>query len=240
MKLLISPFSIEEAKIAIKGAVDIIDVKNPNEGSLGANFPWVINHIRRLVHENGHQEISATIGDIPNLPGTASLAALGAANCNVDYIKVGLKGPQTQEDAITLMKMVSRAVKDYKDSIKVVAAGYADFERFQTLSPLMLPKIARLTDTDVVMIDTGIKDGRSLFDFLSRAELQGFLDHAREVGIQTALAGSLKPSHIPSLRELNPSIIGIRGAVCEGYDRLKGKMQLSKINEFKTKIKSNC
>ena len=46
MLLLISPINREEALESIKGGADIVDVKNPKEGSLGANFPWVIKEIR--------------------------------------------------------------------------------------------------------------------------------------------------------------------------------------------------
>ena len=46
MKLLVSPKDIEEAKAVIRGNADFIDVKNPKEGSLGANFPWVIRAIK--------------------------------------------------------------------------------------------------------------------------------------------------------------------------------------------------
>ena len=46
MQLLVSPSSISEAHCSI--AADIIDVKKPSEGSLGANFPWVIREIKTL------------------------------------------------------------------------------------------------------------------------------------------------------------------------------------------------
>ena len=38
MKVLISPKDEFEATEAVNGGADIIDVKNPIEGSLGANF----------------------------------------------------------------------------------------------------------------------------------------------------------------------------------------------------------
>ena len=38
MLLLISPINREEALESIEGGSDIVDVKNPKEGSLGANF----------------------------------------------------------------------------------------------------------------------------------------------------------------------------------------------------------
>ena len=82
MKLLISPKNAEEAKEAVTGGADIVDVKNPLEGSLGANFPWIIREIKEIIPEG--VEISATIGDFPPLPGTASLAALGMCTLGVD------------------------------------------------------------------------------------------------------------------------------------------------------------
>jgi uncharacterized protein (UPF0264 family) len=38
----------QEAKAAIAGGADIIDAKNPKEGPLGANFPWIIKSIRAI------------------------------------------------------------------------------------------------------------------------------------------------------------------------------------------------
>jgi uncharacterized protein (UPF0264 family) len=52
MKVLISPKDEFEAKAAVDGGADIIDVKNPDEGSLGANFPWVIRQVRNLVPQS--------------------------------------------------------------------------------------------------------------------------------------------------------------------------------------------
>ena len=52
------------------------------------------------------------MGDVPNLPGAMSLAALGAATTGVNYIKAGLYGLKTKEEAVYLMQSVTRAVKD--------------------------------------------------------------------------------------------------------------------------------
>ena len=77
MLLLISPINHDEAIESIEGGADIVDVKNPKEGSLGANFPWVIKDIRELTPDD--MLVSATLGDVPYKPGTVSLAAMGAA-----------------------------------------------------------------------------------------------------------------------------------------------------------------
>ncbi|MHA1378033.1 MAG: (5-formylfuran-3-yl)methyl phosphate synthase [Candidatus Helarchaeota archaeon] len=237
MKLLVSPTDIKEAQTSIAGGADIIDVKNPLEGSLGANFPWVISSIQKLVRDHNNLEISATLGDFPNLPGTASLAALGLASCNVDYIKVGLKGPKNKKDAIYFMKQLCKAVYDFNDKIKVVVAGYADFERFGTIDPMIIPEIAIESKADVAMVDTGIKDGKNLFDFMTREQLKKFIEIGRNNGIVIALAGSLKKNHIPELKEIGPDIIGLRGAACEGSDRLNGKIQIDLVKELKSLLK---
>ena len=91
----------KEAFEAIAGGADIIDVKNPQEGSLGANFPWVIKRIREITPKN--IQVSCTLGEVPNLPGSISLAALGAASLGVDYIKVGLYGFKTAQEAVCLL-----------------------------------------------------------------------------------------------------------------------------------------
>lgn len=215
MKVLVSPMSLAEAVEAIEGGADIIDVKNPAEGSLGANFPWVIAEVAELAKKHG-KEISATTGDMPFKPGTASLAALGAAVAGADYIKVGLYGVKNAEEAYEMMSAVVRAVKDYDSSKKVVAAGYGDFYRISSVSPLDLPAVVSKAGADIVMVDTAIKDGSSLFDHMKIEDVRKFVTLAKENGLMVALAGNIGWGHIEMLKELSPDIIGVRSIVCEG------------------------
>jgi uncharacterized protein (UPF0264 family) len=213
MKLLVSPINVEEAKICRIGGADIIDVKNPKEGSLGANFPWMISAVKKA---SGSVPVSATIGDFNYKPGTASLAALGAAVAGAEYIKVGLYDIQTNEQALDMMVNIVRSVKDFDKNKKVVAAGYSDYLRINSISPFELPSIGAKTGVDVVMMDTGIKDGRSTFEFLTEQELTEFVKSARSYGLQTAIAGTIKFEDIPSLKRISPDIIGVRACVCGG------------------------
>jgi uncharacterized protein (UPF0264 family) len=235
VKLLVSPKDEQEALEAVAGGADIIDVKNPAEGSLGANFPWIIKRIRKLVPRN--IEVSATIGDMPNLPGTASLAALGAAVSGVNYVKVGLLGPRTFDDAVSLMRSVVRTVKEFKTKIKVVVAAYADWERAGTIDPLLVPDIAWKSGSQVAMIDTKVKDGKRLFDFLSLDNLSIFVERSHGMGILSALAGSLKKDDIPVLAKLNVDVIGVRRAAVEGIDRVSGQISRRKVRELADVIK---
>lgn len=214
MKLLVSPINREEAIIVSNGGADIVDVKNPKEGSLGANFPWVIQDVKEAV--NGKHPISVAIGDFDYKPGTASFAALGAAVSGADYIKIGLFNIQTEEQALELLTAVTKAVKDFDPEKKVVAAGYSDYERINSISPMLLPPIAAKAGLDVVMVDTGVKDGKSTFEFMSEEELKKFIELTHENGLENAIAGSLKFEDLPLLKKIGPDIIGVRGMVCGG------------------------
>ncbi|NOY10911.1 MAG: (5-formylfuran-3-yl)methyl phosphate synthase [Archaeoglobi archaeon] len=214
MKVLVSPMSIEEAVESLKGGADIIDVKNPAEGSLGANFPWVIRQVKELVEKEG-KLLSATVGDLDFKPGTASLAALGAAYAGADYIKVGLYGVKTAEQVYEMMSKVVRAVKDFNPSAMVVAAAYADHSRVGAVSPLEIAEPAYRAGCDGIMVDTAIKDGKNLFEFMDAEALEKFISSAHERGMFCALAGSLSWNHMDILKSLEPDIIGVRTMVCE-------------------------
>jgi uncharacterized protein (UPF0264 family) len=235
LKLLISPKNETEAAEAIAGGADIIDVKNPMEGPLGANFPWIIKRIRQITPEN--IEVSCTLGEVPNLPGSMSLAALGAATTGVNYIKAGLYGLKTLEEAAYLMCNVTKAAKDYNPSIKVVISGYADAERISTVDPLLVPKIAHEAQADVAMIDTAIKDGKNLFTFLKKPQLRRFVDTAHSYGLKTALAGSLQKKDLPVIYALGADVAGLRGAACSLGDRVNGQITRENVRELVEVVK---
>lgn len=222
MKLLVSPINVEEARIACAGGADIIDVKNPREGSLGANFPWVIQSVKSAVTK----PVSATIGDFNHKPGTASLAALGAAVAGAEYIKVGLFDVQSTEQAWEMAENITKAVKRYDPGRKVVISGYSDYMRIHSISPFELPQIAGDAGADVVMMDTGIKDGRSTFEFLGIDELREFVNLAHQQGLEAALAGTLKFEDLDALKSIAPDIIGVRGCVCGGNRNASIKAEL--------------
>jgi len=209
MQLLVSPSSLEEAERAL--AADIIDVKRPAEGSLGANFPWVI----RAISEMTDKPVSAAIGDFDNRPGGAALTALGAAAAGADYIKCGLM-VAGEDEAAGLIEAVVRAVKDDYPEKKVVIAAYSDFERLGTVSPFAVVPLAARAGADLVMVDTGKKDGRSTFEFMDEQTLTRFVALGHEAGLGVALAGSLVFDDLPALRRIAPEIIGVRGMVCGG------------------------
>ncbi|WXG42413.1 MAG: (5-formylfuran-3-yl)methyl phosphate synthase [Candidatus Freyarchaeum deiterrae] len=229
MKLLISPKDEEEALEAIAGKADIIDVKNPSEGSLGANFPSIIRRIREITPIE--LEVSAAIGDFPNKPGTASLAALGAAVSGANYVKVGLHGVNIYQDALYFAKQVVRSVKDYNPNIKVVIAGYADAHKINAIDPSLIPQITSEAGADVAMVDTAIKDGEGLLDLWSWDTVENFVKEAHDKNVLVALAGSIKKVELPLIRDFGADVVGIRGAACEKSNR-QGKIVRGRVQEL--------
>ncbi len=218
MKVLISPVDSSEAVVAWECGTDIIDIKNIHEGSLGASFPWIISDVIRRVNDPT-VVFSATLGDLPHKPGTASLAALGAVSSGVKYVKAGLHGSKDVAEGTALMSGVVRACKDHSPDVTVVTAGYADYRRIGGLAPLQLVEIAAASKSDMVMVDTFIKDGKGLMDALSEQELAEFVQAAHAKGLKVALAGSVRAEHLEVLRRVGADVVGVRGAVCSGYDR---------------------
>ena len=86
--LLASVTDCTEAEQALRGGADLIDLKDPDRGALGA---LTLEQIAAIVGQvAGRRPVSATIGDLPPDPVlTADLIRCTAAT-GVDYVKVGL------------------------------------------------------------------------------------------------------------------------------------------------------
>lgn len=234
MLLLISPINTEEALEAIEGGADIVDVKNPKEGSLGASFPWIIKGVREMTPKD--MLVSATLGDVPYKPGTVSLAAMGALVSGADYIKVGLYGTSNYYEALEVMENVVRTVRENSSDAVVVASGYADAHRVGAINPMEIPKVAAEAGADLAMVDTAVKDGKTLFDFMDMDDLQKFVNEIHDYGLKSALAGSVKKDQLKPLYDINCDVVGVRGAACLGGDRNTGKIHRSAVAELKEMI----
>ncbi len=228
LKLLVSVVDGHEAREAAAAGADIVDVKNPAEGSLGASSPAVIADVRAAVP--AELPVSAAIGDMPNLPGTAALAALGAARSGATFVKVGLWGASTEAEAVALL----RAVRDGAPGAVVVAAAYADARRVahEPLAPELLPGVARAAGVAVCLLDTAVKDGQGLLDWLSPDALTALVGEAHALGLEVALAGALRAEDLPVVRATGADIAGVRSAAC-GYGRRSGPLDAARVRALR-------
>jgi uncharacterized protein (UPF0264 family) len=213
MRLLVSVISAVEARRALDGGADIIDVKDPREGALGAPAPRVLSEVVREV--GAAAPVSVALGDLPDLPQTAALAARGASLSGATYVKVGLRGVRELDRAVALMRAVADAVGSQS---AVIAAAYADADALDppALAPGRLPELVDRAGIAGALVDTFVKDGRGLYGWLSEPELADLIARTHEAGASFAVAGQLTLSQ---LRRVAADVVGVRSAVCRGGDR---------------------
>lgn len=202
---LASVTNVGEARIALEAGVDIVDLKNPVQGALGA-LPIVT--IEEIVHfVDGRVPVSATVGDLPMQPTILCDAIAATAATGVDIVKIGFFGKTGHAECARSLALISRREK-------IVAVMFADQMPDFTLLPL-------LADSGFygVMLDTADKTAGGLRSWLSEADLQGFVSAARTYGLLTGLAGSLRKADIPLLASLGADYLGFRGALCSDDER---------------------
>lgn len=226
MRLLISVVNVQEAEEAVQGGAEIIDIKSPGEGSLRAQAPGKIREIVSAVPPG--VETSATIGDVPNLPGVAALAAAEAAQCGVHYVKVGLFQVRRATDAMKLLAEVRLSVRACNPTARVIACTYADTIAGSCILPAELPGVAAAAQVDGCMVDTSRKDGTSLRSWIGSGELQSFIFACRQASLLSVLAGSLQGVDFEWVRGLAPDIVGVRSAACTG-DRITGRVSRDRV-----------
>ena len=213
MKLLVSVVSSDEARAAAAAGADIIDVKDPREGALGAPSTRTLEQIVAVL--GAAAPVSVALGDLPDLPHPAALAARGAAACGADYVKVGLRGTHDLDRAIAVVTAVCEAVPA---TTAVIAASYADGPAASppALDPGLLPELVRRTGIAGALVDTLVKDGRGLYASLSPEAVTQLAQRTRAAGGSFGVAGQLRSGE---LCRVPADIVGVRSAVCRGGDR---------------------
>jgi dihydroneopterin aldolase len=207
-RLLASVRDAAEARTALAAGADIIDLKDPASGALGALPRPLIATLVRAV--GGRRPVSATVGDLPPDPGVLREAVAATAAAGVDFVKVGFFSARRLDACV---EAVARAAA----GTPLVAVLFAD--RSPPLGAL--PRFAA-GGLAGVMIDTADKGGGRLLDHAGLGTLCRFVDDARAWGLICGLAGSLRVEDIPVLAPLAPDYLGFRGALCRASQRGQG------------------
>jgi len=207
-RLLVSVRNVIEADAALRGGADIIDIKEPDAGSLGKADNRIISQIISQV--NAQRPVSAAMGELyQNSQIPDDFASL-------TWLKVGLS---KQRDNAWQDKLAT-FYADPKQ--QAVAVAYADHQR--AFAPCVDEVLQWAIDfsAPVFLIDTFIKDGKTLLDHVSVTQLSQLIRRAQSQNIAIALAGSLCGDVLTQVIELKPDIIAVRGAVCVNHDRSAG------------------
>ena len=231
MILMVSVQDLYEAKQALKGGADIVDVKNLQEALVGSAHPHIVKQIREEVPSAHHASI--TLGVVPDQIGTVAMAVYAAGSLDATSVKVGFM-VREYEVALETLLMSKKALEGTQT--KLIGSLFADNSLHEGgLDPNMMVELAKEGQCDGFLIDTLVKDGRNLFDFIPEGRLKEMVLEGKELGMSTALSGHLKMSDIDELARVNPDIVGVRGAVCQKGDR-DSRVHWESVAEFKSEL----
>ncbi|HTP83718.1 MAG TPA: (5-formylfuran-3-yl)methyl phosphate synthase [Alphaproteobacteria bacterium] len=201
-KLLASIRSTFEARQAIAGGADIIDLKEPAKGALGRLPDATICEVLEAVDRR--RPTSATIGDMELSPPRVLDAVRRMSATGVDIVKFGMFGGDAP-GTLAALAAVARS------GVRLVAVLFAD--RHPDFDLIELCADAGLYG---IMLDTADKRGGSLTAHVSWAGLARFVRQGRSRGLLTGLAGSLSAEDVPDLLTLSPDYLGFRSALATG------------------------
>src|SRR3970282_2865910 len=153
-KFLASVSNPLEAATILAAGADIIDIKDPLKGALGAVVPVLVTDIVKRV--SGRVMTSATIGDLPMKAACISGAVENMTTNGVEIIKVGVFADSVPADILRLIKKYTAR------DCRVVLVFFAD------LKP-QLEDFSVLAEAGVygVMWDMGAKNNGFLREMIS-------------------------------------------------------------------------
>lgn len=241
-KLLVSVRDVEEARIALESGVDLIDLKEPSRGALGAVDLQTARDV--VAQRDGYQAsrnatpLSMAIGELSDYitgdemladdtPADSDAAAAYPAfeiPTGIRYYKVGLAGCARRNNWREQLKhLVRRTIR----RSGFVAVAYADHEAVAAPSfDEVLAEAPRL-GARAVLIDTAVKDGRTLLDHWSREELHDAIQKIRRSHLLSVAGGGLRAELIAEVCRCRPDYVAVRGAACTGGR--DGKIEAKRI-----------
>jgi (5-formylfuran-3-yl)methyl phosphate synthase len=205
--LLISVRDADEAATALAGGVDLLDIKEPGRGALGAASLSVWRDVLAVCR--GQVPASVALGELVENPELGD----GELLARFQFAKIGLAGCGRQHDWYQRWTAVLR---NLPPSVAPVAVIYADWTGCQAPPPLDIIHRAAEVPCKAVLFDTYSKAAGNLWSHLPIRELAPLISRIRVAGLQIVLGGSLSGESVALACGLDPDYIAVRGAACRG------------------------
>jgi uncharacterized protein (UPF0264 family) len=213
-QLLVSVRSAAEAAAALAGGADIVDIKEPARGPLGAaDWSTIAAVVERVADA---APVSAALGELCDWSGDfdpraerLSFVKFGLAGC-----KFGLAGRAAGRD--DWQRRWRRAIASLPPSVAAAPVAYADEQLAQGPSLAATIDWAAENGCSFVVIDTFCKEGLDLTRFCDGPKLGELLGQAHRHGLRLGLAGGLAGKALETIVALGPDLVGVRGAACRG------------------------
>jgi uncharacterized protein (UPF0264 family) len=208
--LLISVRDAREALVALAGGADVIDVKEPSRGSLGAADVVTIGDVVRAVR--GRAPLTAAVGELIDmidsphqpLPDGVSLFKIGLARCH-----------KLTDWRSRWLEKANAIWPHAEATTHAVAVVYADWKIAHAPEPGEVLRFAVDVGCPAVLVDTWDKSSGNLFDHWPANDLVRFMESVHAHGLMRVLAGSLIGESFTAAVRLGPELLAVRTAACE-------------------------
>jgi uncharacterized protein (UPF0264 family) len=239
-QLLVSVRSVQEARSAIAGGCAIVDVKEPNNGSLGRAS---LQTIRDICETCSAREVpsSAALGELAEWIESSETSAeeldANRLPTQLRYAKVGLAGLKDQTSWQSDWLQFLRKAKP-KSSPRWIAVAYADDENAHSPSVTEILDVVTSAEAGLfagLLIDTFDKSSGNLLECMDCDSLLTIRQRLSELDLLLALAGNLDRSMLCGLTEIAPDVLAIRGAACADSNR-RSSISEQRVAEFKREI----
>jgi uncharacterized protein (UPF0264 family) len=210
--MLASVNSLKEAALVLSANADIIDLKQPALGALGA---LEINVVKKIVTAiDGRCPVSATIGDLSMEPQIIFNAVKAMAETGIDYIKVGLFPGGAWLETLEKLSVLTQ------QNIALIAVLFADSQFDKNQSDFAIIPALKNTGFKGIMLDTRDKKNGSLTKIMAKTDIRQFVRRVKAHQLICGLAGSLRLEDIAELMTYHPDYLGFRGALCRQHNRI--------------------
>ena len=223
--LLVSVRNADEARAALTGGADVIDVKEPSSRTVGGgrcrgrgrccSRGW-----RTCASQRGPGELLEVRGEV-------------APGAGIAFAKIGLAGCGRHVDWPQLWLAV---IAKWPASTRPVAVVYADWHTAAAPPPVAVLTEAAATGCPALLIDTWDKSRGGLFDHWSAQEVAQFCQRTQAAGIAVVLAGSLQLDSLKFAVVCRPDLIAVRGAACD--DGRLGTISAQRVRKLKRSLRS--
>lgn len=231
-RLLVSVRSAREAHEAIAGGCDILDVKEPSRGALGRPDADVISKVVEVASQAGrHMPVTAALGELCD-PAN-SLPDVAQSLHKLSLFKAGL----ARMRGVCWSERFTKLERQCAHVAPLIPVAYADAVRAQSPSPAEVVAWAMDHQLPAVLVDTYVKDGRGLWEWLTPGSIADWTADCRANGVLLGVAGALRPIDLYRLQAPLPHVVAIRGAACRSGDR-DAQVDRQRVRHVKTALGS--
>ncbi len=213
--LLVSVRDAAEALTALEAGADVIDVKEPANGSLGAAAPTTIETVVRAVARR--RPVTVALGELADLGSSGPSCAAKTMTSGVLLFKIGLAGCRADRTwQKKWCEVIAEVISSHGDRNppRPVAVAYADWEAATAPEPEAVLQAAVESGCPALLVDTWRKNGDTLFDCWEAESLRKFIEDVRRHSMRIVLAGSLRGDEVVRAASLGPDLVAVRGAAC--------------------------